>query len=412
MDWSNMSELAAHLGNSIWVYPWDLFDDGIDIALDRIAHVGLNSISVTATYHAVRVLMPHNPRRKVLTDEPDAAYFAPDANAYPISLAPRLASEFSRRDPLAEICAAALNHNLRVQAWTIFLHNSTLGTQHPELTITNCFGDHYVHALCPSNPTVRAYAIALGADITRRYPIAALDVEALAFMGYAHNSHHDKASIGLGPLHHFLLSVCFCPHCTQHIEQHGASARVIAETFRRELQAYFDGDRHFAALTEREGLVALLGEMNTRALLDARNAIILSLLAELRRAVPKNIALILRVASAPFHVGGKTAGDLNDLAQHTDGMTFTFFSLPFAKFKSEVSTVPREILRARDSWAGVSLGMDLPECQDENDFRARIDVLRTQGFEQFAFYNYGLMPRPCLDWIARWLNQRDEHSPR
>lgn len=403
-----MSELAARLGNSIWVYPWDLFDEGLDIALDRIARIGLNSISVATTYHAVRVLMPHNSRRKVLTDEPDAAYFAPDANAYPASLTPRLALEFSGRDPLAEICTAAVNHNLRVHAWTIFLHNSTLGTQHPELTITNCFGDHYVHALCPSNPTVRAYAIALGADITRRYPIAALDIEALAFMGYAHNSHHDKASIGLAPLHHFLLSVCFCQHCTQHIEQHGADALAIAEKFRRELQSYFDGDRRFAKLTEREGLVALLGEMNTRALLDARNAISVSLLAELRRAVPKNIAVILRAASSPFHVGGKTAGDLEDLAQHTDGLAFTFFSMPFAKFKSEVSTVLRAILRKRDSWAGVSLAMDLPDCQDENDFRARIDVLRAQGFERFAFYNYGLMPRPCLDWITRLLHRSED----
>ncbi|MCI0476794.1 MAG: hypothetical protein L0Y55_11145, partial [Anaerolineales bacterium] len=59
------------IGNSIWVYPWDLFDNGLERALDEIAGAGLDSISVAATYHAARLLLPHNPRRKVLTLEPD-----------------------------------------------------------------------------------------------------------------------------------------------------------------------------------------------------------------------------------------------------------------------------------------------------------------------------------------------------
>ncbi len=398
----NQIEKIKH---AIWVYPWDLFDLGLDNALAEIARAGINTISVATTYHAVRALMPRNPRRKVFTDDPDAAYFVPGADAYPGTLVPHRAREFAERDALAEICAAAEKHNLNVMAWTIFLHNSTLGTQHPELTITNCFGDHYVHALCPSNPTVRAYALALGADIAKRYPLAALEAEALAFMGYAHNSHHDKASIGLAPLHQFLMSVCFCEHCARQFEQYGADAHVMANAFQLELQAYFDGDRRLAKASEREGLVALIGEANTRALLDARNDVVVSLLAELRRALPENVALLLRAGTSPFNVNGKTAGDVNAIAQHTDGMVFSFFSMPFAKFKNEVGTMPREILRAHSSWAGMSLAMDLPECEDENDFRARMELLRAQGFERFAFYNYGLMPRPCLDWIASALKE-------
>ena len=394
-----MANPIEKIQHALWVYPWDLFDRGLDDALAEIARAGVNTISVATTYHAVRVLMPRNPRRKVLTDDPDAAYFAPAANAYPGALAPHRACEFAERDALSEICAVAAKHNLNVMAWTIFLHNSTLGTQHPELTITNCFGDRYVHALCPSNPTVRAYALALGVDVARRYPLAALEAEALAFMGYAHNSHHDKASIGLTPLHHFLLSVCFCEHCAKQIEQRGADARALANAFRRELQNYFDGDRRMAKADEREGLDALIGEASTRALLAARNAVVVSLLAELRRAMPANVALVLRAGTSPFNVNGKTVGDLNEIAQQVDGNVFSFFSLPFAKFKGEVTATPRDILRAHLAWAGVSLAMDLPECQDENDFRARLELLRAQGFERFAFYNYGLMPRPCLAWI-------------
>jgi hypothetical protein len=173
----------------------------------------------------------------------------------------------------------------------------------------------------------------------------------------------------------------------------------MADAFRCELQAYFEGDRRLAKVSEHAGLVRLIGAANTQALLDARNTVVVSLLTELRRAVPENVALILRTATSPFHTGGKTAGAVKDLAPHADGMVFSFFSMPFAKFKNEVVAVPQDILRARPAWAGVSLAMDLPECQDEPDFRARMGLLRAQGFERFAFYHYGLMPRPCLAWI-------------
>jgi hypothetical protein len=295
---------------------------------------------------------------------------------------------------------------LRVQAWTIFLHNSTLGEQRPDLTIVNCFGDHYVHALCPSHPITRAYVVALGADIARHYPIAALDVEALGFLGYAHNSHHDKASIALAPLHHFLLSVCFCDHCAQKIRAANADPQEIAATFRRELQAWFDGDRRLATVNERDGLIELIGEANTRALLAARAQIVASLIAELRGAVPQNIALQIRAASTPFHVGGRTAGDLRSIAPNADGFVFSFFGMSFAKFQSEVEWIPRDALNGKPIWGGISIASGLPECHDENDFRQRVARLRARDIARFYFYNYGLMPRAGLDWIAALLKER------
>jgi hypothetical protein len=393
------------IGNTIRVYPWDLYDNGLERALDEIARAGLDSISVAATYHAARLLLPHNPRRKVLTLEPDAAYFQPDPAMYANVPAPRVAREFSARDPLREICGAATKRDLRVQAWTIFLHNSTLGEQHPDLTVVNCFGDHYVHALCPSHPIARAYALALGADIARHYPIVALDVEALGFLGYAHNSHHDKASIALAPLHQFLLSVCFCDHCAEKIRAAGAEPQTIRAAFQRELEAWFEGNRRLANLNERDGLIELIGAENTRALLDARAQIVTSLIAELRRAVPPNVALQIRAASTPFHVGGKTAGDLRAIAEHADGFVFSFFGMPFAKFQSEVESVPRDTLRDKPLWGGISVASGLAECQDENDFRQRVALLRASGIAQFYFYNYGLMPRAGLAWIAARLEE-------
>jgi hypothetical protein len=395
------------LGNAIWAYACDLLDNDLDFALDEIARAGLNSISVATAYHTARLLLPHNARRKVVNLEPGMVYFRPNPTRYTNLPAPRLPREYIQRDPLGEICAAAARHGLSVQAWTVFFHNSRLGELHPDLTEVNCFGDRYVHALCPSNPVARAYAVALAGDIGQRYPIAALDVEALGFLGYAHNSHHDKASLALAPLHHFLLSVCFCEHCAEKIRAAGAEPQKIRAAAQRELQAWFDGNRRLATVNERDGLIELIGEAGTRALLDARAQIVTALIAELRRVVPPNIALQIRAASSPFHVGGKTAGDLRAIAEHADGFVFSFFGMPFAKFQSEVEAVPRDDVGDKPIWGGLSLASGLPECQDKNDFRQRVALLRANGIVRFYFYNYGLMPRAGLAWIAATLEERE-----
>ncbi len=264
--------VAERLGNAIWSYPWDLLDGGLDRALAEIAGMGLQSVSVAATYHASRLLLPWNPRRRVFTLEPDRAYFQPDPARYPAGGPyPVVSQEYAERDPLAEICAAAPRHGLQVQAWTIFLHNSRIGEEYRDLTITNVFGDHYVHALCPSQPAVRAYALALAEEIATQYPIAALDVEALGFLGYKHNSHHDKASLAIPPLHNFLLSLCFCPSCREQMDAAGADSAAVALAVRGELEAWLGGDRRLTRLGESAGLVELLGSEAAIAVMEARD---------------------------------------------------------------------------------------------------------------------------------------------
>ena len=47
---------------TIYTYPWDLTDEGIDSALDTIAHTaGLNSVSLAQSYHVSTYFLPHNP---------------------------------------------------------------------------------------------------------------------------------------------------------------------------------------------------------------------------------------------------------------------------------------------------------------------------------------------------------------
>ena len=68
---------------TIYTYPWDLTDEGIDSALDTIAHTaGLNSVSLAQSYHVSTYFLPHNPRRPLYWGEEGALYFQPSATFY------------------------------------------------------------------------------------------------------------------------------------------------------------------------------------------------------------------------------------------------------------------------------------------------------------------------------------------
>ena len=80
--------------------------------------------------------------------------------------------------PYETIASAAARHDMHMRAWLVMLHNSRLGSTQPTMTLQNAFGDRYLHGLCPNQPEVRDFAIALLGS--RRFIRAALDLEALA----------------------------------------------------------------------------------------------------------------------------------------------------------------------------------------------------------------------------------------
>src|SRR6516225_3461368 len=65
---------------TIFTYPWDLNDDGIDRALDVIQNEAqLNGVSLAFAYHIATFFLPHNPRRKIYFGEDGIVLFVPDA---------------------------------------------------------------------------------------------------------------------------------------------------------------------------------------------------------------------------------------------------------------------------------------------------------------------------------------------
>ncbi len=198
-----------------YAYPWDFAGD--PDAAARVAALGLDTIAVAANYHVTRAATPLHPMHRILHAEKAACYVPVRAEAW---LGHRLvpAAPKSDRDSGSFLDARSQlsAQGLRVYAWVVLSHNSTLGEDHDDLVVRNAYGDLYPYALCPSQPDVREYCRTLVAEIIESSPLDGVVLEACGPMGLDHGGHHDKTQLaGWSPTQRKLLSLCFCAGCRE-----------------------------------------------------------------------------------------------------------------------------------------------------------------------------------------------------
>src|SRR5581483_2784416 len=86
----------------LFVFPWDLADEGIDRVMSFAAESGITTLYMASVYHAGLFLHPHNPIRKVYLLEDGVAYFHPRFQEYG-KMRPAVAQVSRERDWFAEV---------------------------------------------------------------------------------------------------------------------------------------------------------------------------------------------------------------------------------------------------------------------------------------------------------------------
>src|ERR671933_238846 len=222
---------------SMLTFATDLHDEGLDVVLGNVQQrAGVDGLTLAVAYHDAPDLFPHNPLHKVRYLEGGAVFFRPDESRYEdLQLQPHVAELARTVDPLDDLCTAAGERGMDVNAWVVFLHNDRLGFAHPECSTQNAFGDRYLTDLCPSNPEVRAYARALASDVAR-YRVSTIFAESLHFHGLTHGYHHERYFEELGPIGIYLLGVCFCTHCLAAARRAEVDVETVHRSVRDELE--------------------------------------------------------------------------------------------------------------------------------------------------------------------------------
>lgn len=378
---------------SLWTYPWDLLDEGPERALAQIAEDGgFTGVSLAATYHATKALLPHNPKRKVYFAEDGVAYFRVRPERYGV-IVPRQSALVAESDPFAAVARLGPRFGLALHAWTICLHGTPLGLRHPDLTLQTPFGDPLLHSLCPSQPEVRRFIVALCADFCEQYPVQSVELEAVEFMGFVHGFHHEKLLAARTAAEDWLLGLCFCPACLERARAAGLDAAALRQRVQARLLAAFERDRP-PAPEPPEALLAADAEL--AAYSQVREATVRSLVAEIKDALGAVDVLTFASPSGGWLLGNDPA----QLAAVVDGVVTNYFR-DSAAGQAGIAAL-REQLRGKPVYGAVSATHPAarggaPEVAE------RIAAYLAAGAAGVNVYNYGLSPLPYLRAAQRAL---------
>ena len=372
----------------MYVYSWDLWQEGSAVVAGRLRDAGLNAVSLATAYHAGKFLRPHAPGGKVWFPEDGTVYFHPDPARYG-RLQPQAAAMVAEYDPLPALAREA--GDFFVTGWTVGLHNSRLGALHPDLCCQTPFGDPLINALCPSQPEVRRYLTALCLDTAAQPGIAEIAIEAPGFQTYRHGHHHEFELIALPEAVETLLGTCFCAACLVRAKAVGLDGDALAGQARRDLEAFF-----------ADGAAPVLNpqtDPDWRALQACRADTVTSLIAEVRVALDPAVCLaVIPSVQTPNALCWREGSDLAALAKVADRLEVPAYQTGPAAIAQDMDQVRAA---AGDAAAiGFILRPTWPHVTGPDDLAACVASARAAGAAHLSFYNYGHMRLQSLDWIA------------
>lgn len=376
---------------TVWTYPWDVLDEGIDRALDTIANdLGCTSISLATSYHTFEQLRPHLAGPKYFVTSEAAVYFRPTAELYARSvLRPRPSPLVTdRSDPLRAIGQGCRERGLGLTSWTVCLHNTDQGRRHPDCCPRNVYGDVFTSHLDPTNPNVRAYVTALCQDLAQTGAVDRIELESIGFGGRPHFHGHEKVGLDLGPGGWFLFTLPFSESCRRVGEQANVDVTGLMEGIRGVLDPCF-----------QSGLPLSDGPASWAARLPGLERYVMAL----RRSVVDLVSQVQSAANLPVSVIAmgdpwETLCDYQAIAAVVDAIE----TLAYTPSPDEVE---RKI-RALQNWSGVDARRIVVGLQAYGDaapteatLLSCVDRALSLGVYRFSFYNYGIMPATRFPWV-------------
>ncbi len=222
----------------MWTYPWDLADEGIDPALDAIQQTArVEAISLAVAYHISTYFLPHNPRRQLYFGEDGRIFFEPEAARYEQTvLRPRVSEVVDGPQFLPRLVGRMRERGLGFTAWVVYNYNHYLARTYPQCSKVDALGNRYLVQLCPANPDVRAYQLALTGDVAANYRPDFIFVESPGYLSYDYGWSNPKIQTPIAPRSGFLLSLCFCEHCIAAAERVGLNAARLKERVAAQLR--------------------------------------------------------------------------------------------------------------------------------------------------------------------------------
>ena len=402
---------------AIYAHPWDLRALDAHGGLARLRDLGFGEVALAVSYHAGRWLTPWDPRGMVRFLEDGTVHYRPHSD-YGL-LQPKMSAEVpdDGPSPLEWLCDQAPKAGLRARAWTVGTHNTRLGELHPDCCIENLFGDVYTYALCPANPHVLQYLLALVGDVGAHAGLDAIELEAFGWMGWKHSSHHEKSSFVPDAFLERLLSMCWCDSClaTQgrpvglRVDPELLDRRQRLATAVRELFARADAMDPKTSATRGPGASQFeevqrwvdspaLG-MTGKSLFDPRLRIE-STLRAVRARVPPAIRLALQVHPNEHFRGSQAPGSNRyalELGERSEYVVTCYGDGPDGIGKA-LAALPRPA--GRQTSLRLCIHPRAPQFGGDGDLRVVRELCAQHAVSSLSVYHLGLLPWRTIERTA------------
>ncbi|MDQ0759770.1 hypothetical protein [Streptomyces canus] len=305
---------------STFVYPWDVTGD--PEAATRIAGLGVQQATLAAAYHSTRALTPRHPRHRIVTAEYASVLYPTDARWEGRELRPYAAGDWAPGDAFGEAAAQLSEAGLDVHTWVVLAHNSRLGSEHPDTSVVNAYGDRYPWAPCIAQPATRAYLIDLAVEAALRPGAAGTELESLGWYGLQHLHAHDKTGgVPLGDAGMYLMALCFCGTCREGYGEQGLDADSLAAAVRAALEPLWQGAPDDGGWAGVEKLLSAGTAAATRAWRDEiARTLQETAVRAVRAAAPEGFQILLHADPVTYHVGANPGVDPEHILSVADGV--------------------------------------------------------------------------------------------
>lgn len=400
------------LPTGIFLYPWDARDEGPDRTVATVADLGFDGVLLNVAYHSGRFMHPrHTGGREpwfqgiVNHRTGSSIAFQPDLQRYG-RLTPVVDDDLVRSAAVADTVRATRDAGRTLDLWIVAMHASTLGERHPDRCVVNAHGDRYRYALCPADPDVRTYAVALVEDACAQFQPDAVVVETPNYLGFVHGDHHELIMESLDDATRWLLSLCFHPASQARGEAAGIDVDALRQTVVRLTRHLIDEGRgrHPADFRLLESASMLLEHPDLYAYVRTRMDTVTTLVEEMRAAAARHGAK-LRVTSSIFERPASRAWaeatNLRDLGHAADELAVVSYFPPPDLVRADLEWVRA---MAPDARLHVALNGGLPDAQGPGDMIEKAQIAAEFGATGISVYNYGLLTQRRLDWL-KTMNQ-------
>ena len=390
-----------------FAFPYTFFRQSANEVIPELQEFGFTGINLALNYHASRdFLLRQGPQLEYLSD--GFHYYKPNLNKYESgALLPHEEDHLLDNAMLDSVISSAKTAIFTVNAWAVFLHNSALGMRHPESTVTNVFGNHFLSELCPSNPAVAGYVRGLSTDLCSR-GISSLMIESLHFHGARHGEHHERFFMELSPITEFLFSLCFCPSCSERFAKRGGDPEALKVKVISALKPFLDeSDSWLGIPITQESLANLIGPEILDYLRTREETV-----AYLYRDVTKiandlgvttclvdQSPLIDSQETSPLDLSWLVGIDPQQVIEHID----FYEPLIYRNTLTDAKSVARNYSEFAPGKVNAILRPAYPDNDSAENLKEKVEALRECGISNIDFYLLDVMRPRDLQWIKNSL---------